>query len=95
MSDATNHCPLCSRTLAAPFNRHHLLPISKGGSGTGTVLLHRICHDKIHTVLTETELKRFYHTIDRLKEQEDINRFIKWVHKKEPQFYHRSIRKKR
>ncbi|HEU4471622.1 MAG TPA: HNH endonuclease [Flavisolibacter sp.] len=82
------------RDLAEPYNRHHLLPISKGGAGTPTVLMHKICHDKIHTVFTENELKRFYHTIDRLKQHEEIARFIKWVSKKEPQFYHRSAKRK-
>ena len=86
---------LCNRELAEPYNRHHLLPLSKGGKGTPTILLHKICHDKIHAVLSETELKRYYHTIDRLQQQEDIARFITWVSKKEPQFYDRSVRAKK
>lgn len=88
-------CPLCGRPLAAPYNRHHLLPLSKGGRGTTTVLLHKICHDKIHSVLTEMELKRHYNTIDRLKENDEIATFLKWVARKEPQFYDRSVRKNR
>ena len=88
-------CPLCGRELAEPYNRHHLLPISKGGKNTPTVLLHKICHDKIHAVLTETELKRHYHTMERLQQQEDIAKFINWVQHKEPEFYDRSVKKKR
>lgn len=88
-------CGLCNRELAEPFNKHHLLPLSKGGKGTTTVLLHKICHDKIHTVLSENELKRYYHTIDRLREQEELSKFIKWVKKKEPQFYDRPHRMKK
>lgn len=88
-------CPLCERTLAPPYNRHHLLPISKGGRGTTTVLLHKICHDKIHAVFTEMELKRYYHTIERLKTNEKISFFIKWVRKKEPEYYDKSIRMNR
>jgi hypothetical protein len=88
-------CPICGRPLATPYNRHHLLPLSKGGKGTTTVLLHKICHDKIHSVFTEMELKRHYNTIERLKENSEIANFIQWVEKKEPQFYDRSVRKKR
>ena len=89
------NCSLCGRPLAHPYNRHHLLPLSKGGRGTTTVLLHKICHDKIHSVFTEMELKRHYNTVEKLKSNEEIAAFVKWVSKKEPQFYDRSVRKKR
>jgi polysaccharide pyruvyl transferase WcaK-like protein len=70
------------------------MPLSKGGKGSPTILLHKICHNKIHAVFTEVELKRYYHTIERLKEQEEIAAFIKWVTKKEQEFYDSSVRKK-
>ena len=88
-------CPLCKRPLATPYNRHHLLPLSKGGKGTTTVLLHKICHDKIHSVFTEMELKRKYNTIESIQQNEEITNFIRWVNKKEPQFYDKSVRKRR
>ena len=87
-------CPLCCRPLAHPYNRHHLMPLSKGGRGTTTVLLHKICHDKIHSAFTEMELKRHYNTIEKLRAQEEIASFLPWVAKKEPQFYDRSVRQK-
>jgi hypothetical protein len=88
-------CPLCGRRLAPPYNRHHLLPLSKGGRGTTTICLHKICHDKIHSVFTEMELKRHYHTIERLQQNEEIASFIKWVRKKEPEYYDKSVRQRR
>lgn len=88
-------CPLCGRILAEPYNRHHLLPLSKGGKDTPTLLMHKICHGKIHAVLTETELKNYYHTIERLQEHEEIAKFIKWVKKKEPEFYDGSVSNKK
>jgi hypothetical protein len=90
-----NTCALCDRDLAHPFNRHHLLPVSEGGKGTATILLHKICHDKIHAVFTEKELKRYYNTIERLQKHEDMEKFINWIKKKEPQFYDRSVKKKK
>lgn len=92
---AEDLCPLCKRPLAEPSNRHHLVPLSKGGKGTDTLIMHKICHTKIHSVLTETELKTYYHTIERLQEQEEIAKFIKWVSKKPPEFYDGSVKKKR
>ncbi len=88
-------CALCERELARPFNRHHLLPLSKGGRGTTTIYLHKICHDKIHAVFTEMELKQHFHTIDRLQQNEEIRSFIQWVKKKEPEYYDQSIRRRR
>lgn len=88
-------CPLCNRTLAAPFNRHHLLPLSKGGKNTPTIVMHKICHDKIHAVFTEMELKRYYHTIERIQDHEAMAKFIKWVSRKDPQFYDSSVKMKK
>lgn len=88
-------CPLCGRPLAAPANKHHLIPLSRGGKGTTTVLMHKICHDKIHSVLTEAEIKRGYSTIEALQQQEEIARFIRWVSSRPPEFYDKSTRRKR
>jgi len=78
--------------MAEPCNKHHLLPLSKGGKNTPTILLHKICHDKIHAVFKEVELKRYYNSIERLKENAEIEKFISWVSNKEPQFYDKSIK---
>lgn len=94
-SSDENLCPLCRRPLAEPMNKHHLIPMSRGGKGTPTVMMHKICHNKIHAVLTEKELMRYYHTIERLQEQEEIAKFIKWVSKKPPEFYDGSVKMKR
>ena len=88
-------CPLCNRKLAEPFNKHHLIPVSKGGKHTTTILLHKVCHDKIHAVFTENELKRHYHSIDRIQGNESMASFIKWVQRKEPEYYDKSMKKKK
>jgi len=89
-----DNCALCGRALAAPFNKHHLVPLSKGGKNTPTILLHKICHDKIHAVFTEMELKRFYHTIERIQQHEAIASFLKWVRTKDPHYYDKSVKMK-
>lgn len=85
-------CPLCKREMAVPCNLHHLIPKSKGGKNTPTILLHKICHDKIHAVFTETELKRNYNTIEKLQDNEEMQKFIQWLQNKEPAFYDKSVK---
>ena len=90
----TDTCPLCGRELAAPISKHHLMPLSKGGKDTPTVPMHQICHFKVHTVFSETELKNYYHTVERILENEEMQKFVKWVKKKEPSFYDVSVKKR-
>jgi hypothetical protein len=90
--ETDNICLLCGRPLAEPANKHHLIPVSKGGKNTPTILLHKVCHDKIHAVFTENELKREYNTIELLQQQVEIASFINWVRKKEPEFYDKSVK---
>lgn len=85
-------CPLCDRPLADPCSNHHLIPVSKGGKHTETVLLHKICHDKIHSVIKEKDLKRTYFTVEKLRHHPDLIKFIEWVRKKPAEFYDPSSR---
>ena len=78
-------CGLCGRPLEVNADKHHLVP--KAYKGKETVLIHKICHGKIHSVFTEKELATYYNTFDRLLENEHIQAFVKWVSKKDPDFY--------
>ncbi len=90
MENQKNNCPLCGRELAQPYNEHHLIPVSQGGRLKPTVMLHIICHNKIHSLFTEKELAQSYYSIDRLQAHPDIQKFIKWVRKKPPTYYDRN-----
>jgi hypothetical protein len=94
-TDTESICPLCQRDLQPPCNKHHLIPVSKGGKGTPTVMLHKICHDKIHAVFTEKELVRNYRSIESLRQHDAMKKFISWVERKEPAYYDGSVRMKR
>jgi len=83
----THICPLCDRLLGKKKEKHHIIPKSK--SGTETVLVHPICHRKIHKVFTGTELVKLG-TIEALKDHPDIVAFIKWLDRKPPDFYRRT-----
>ncbi len=82
-----NNCPLCKRLLEGKCSEHHLIPILKGGRKGPKVLLHQICHDKIHSIFTERELQINYNTIEKLLQHEEIQKFVKWVSKKANDFY--------
>lgn len=82
-------CPLCDREMVPgpTIDEHHLIPKLKGGRKGPTVILHKICHRFIHATFTEGELARTYNTIEKLLEQEAVQKFVKWVSKKPPEFY--------
>ncbi len=86
--NTTHTCPICGRELGNEnISKHHLTPKSKGGKHGETIMVHNICHQKIHSVFTEKELEREYNTVEKLLVHEDIQKFVKWVAKKHPAFY--------
>ena len=79
-------CPLCGRLLGfTNVDEHHLVP--KTFKGKETVTLHRICHRAIHANLTERELLKHFHTIERLLEHQGIQKFVGWVQNKDIEYY--------
>lgn len=87
-------CSLCDRSIPqSQKDLHHLIPKSHGGRQT--IALHRICHQQIHALFTETELARQYNTIDKLKIQNELMAFIKWVRFKPVDFYERTRKSRR
>ena len=87
-------CPLCGRPIPdSQKDAHHLVPKSNGGQATES--LHRICHRQIHALLNETELARQYNTVDSLLAHPEVNRFVRWVQNKPPDFYERSRKSQR
>ena len=49
-------------------------------------MLHHICHREIHASLTEAELARDYNTVDALRGDPRLAKFIKWIGKRPPGF---------
>lgn len=82
----TPACPLCHRPLVPgpSIDEHHLIP--RTYKGRETVTLHRVCHAKIHAVLSENELRDHYHTVARLRGHPEIAKFLAWVGRKHPEF---------
>lgn len=90
-------CPLCERPIppGAPSSLHHLVPKLKGGKGGPVVRLHHICHKEIHASLTEAELARNFSSIEALRSHPRLEKFIRWVAKRPPEFTSRVPGKRR
>ena len=93
MSDAKKSlgaCGICGREMidGPTVNVHHLIP--RTFKGRETITLHIVCHTKIHSVFTERELLSKYHTVERLREHPEMEKFIHWVAKKSPEFRDRN-----
>ncbi len=71
-------------------DRHHLVPRSY--KGVEQFLVHRVCHQKIHSLFTEKELASTYHTWEALRAHPDMQVFMRWVAKKPIEFYDRNDR---
>ena len=80
-------CPICQREMITgpSLDDHHLVP--KTFKGRKTITLHKICHQKIHSTFSERELYHHYNTIENILGHNEIQKFVKWVAKKDPEFY--------
>ncbi|RWZ87245.1 MAG: hypothetical protein EO766_12020 [Hydrotalea sp. AMD] len=84
--DTKQYCQICGRLLGnVRISEHHLIP--KEFKGTQTILIHDICHNKIHATFDNKSLVHTYHTVERIVEHEEIQKFINWVKNKHPDFY--------
>ena len=86
-------CSLCGRSYGSRMEDHHLKPrtyrtrTKEVHERDNLIRIHKMCHQKIHATFSEDELLRYYHTVDRLLEHPEIQKFVKWISKKEPDFY--------
>ena len=86
-NESLGNCPICEREmLKCNSNRHHLIPKAKGGTHGEKVRLHKVCHEKIHSIWSENEIKIQYSTIDLIMEDERMQTFAKWIAKKDSNF---------
>ncbi|MFC7047729.1 HNH endonuclease [Emcibacter nanhaiensis] len=91
--DSADICLLCHRPLGRRVEKHHLVPKSLGGREV--VLLHAICHRKIHSLYSERELKHNFHSIEKLRDEAEIRSFCQWLRGKPADFYKRTEQNRR
>jgi 5-methylcytosine-specific restriction enzyme A len=73
-------CELCSRQNVET-TIHHLTPKEVGGTFLPTAQLCIPCHKQIHSLYTNDELGVRLNTIEDLRGDEKIHKFIKWIRK--------------
>lgn len=90
-------CALCGRPIpdGVPQSQHHLIPRLRGGKGGPTVLLHHLSHREIHATLSENELAREWNTPEKLRAHPRLEKFIRWIRKRPPEFNSRVPGKRR
>ncbi|MED4399967.1 HNH endonuclease [Metabacillus fastidiosus] len=76
-------CELCERE-PVETTVHHLLPKEMGGTFGPTANLCIPCHKQIHALYTNKEIAIRLTTIQELKEDEQLSRFLKWIRKQPP-----------
>ena len=81
-------CPLCKRDMieGRSINEHHFIPKLKGGKAVDKKTLHKVCHDFLHRTFTESELAKYYNTPEKCLADESIQKYMKWLSKKDPEF---------
>lgn len=74
-------CPLCGRPNYFPSD-HHLVPKSRGGKVTKTICSD--CHRGIHSIFTNKELEKEFHTVGALLAHASFAKQIAWLRKRDP-----------
>jgi len=91
---AQNHiCELCNRNVSI-ITKHHLIPLQKGGKKFETLSLCTTCHQQIHALFTNRELATHYNTLESLKKNNKIIKFLRFI-ENVPEDCHVEIKKSR
>lgn len=73
-----NNCSICGRTTPEGHQeKHHLVPKAKHGDDTTVVCCD--CGDQIHQIFTNKELAKSYNTLDKIRSDERIHKWVKWI----------------
>ena len=80
----TGICELCG--CDADLTVHHLVPKIKAKNKyreikddpSNLIWICRSCHDQIHAIFDNTQLRDIYNTKDKLLSSDEMQKFIKW-----------------
>lgn len=86
-------CPICKRDVPEKYQEeHHLIPKSLQQRKkykpfiNSTIIVCVNCADEIHQLFTEKELAENYNTLEKLLNNERIQKWANWVSKKTNDF---------
>ncbi len=77
-------CALCGREVAA-LTEHHLKPRSrlKKGETTPTIEICWACHRQIHALFSNRQLAGEYNSLERLRDEPRMQKFLLWIAKQD------------
>ena len=78
-----NICQLCDRKVDK-LTKHHLLPREEGGNEEHISYICSDCHRQIHALYTNKELAMRLNTLEKLKSDYKIEKYLKYVKKQCP-----------
>jgi 5-methylcytosine-specific restriction protein A len=71
-----SRCALCEREVSIT-SRHHLVPKSQGGREM--VDLCGACHKTLHSFFENRTLAKELHTIEAIRQDAEIAKYVAWV----------------
>ena len=81
-------CQLCSRDVPQ-LTEHHLVPRQftkrKKLDPGETIEICPACHRQIHTLFSNRQLAQELNTLDRLQQHPEMQNFLVWVRKQDPE----------
>ena len=87
-------CELCEREVES-ISKHHLIPKQKGGTFGPIANLCAACHSTLHNTYTNQELALLYNSVEKLKEAEALQKYLKWIRKQSKERIKNSPRKRK
>ena len=76
-------CELCERDVEK-LTIHHLIPRQKKGHHGPKINICSACHRQIHTLFDNTRLAQELNSKEKLINEAQMQKFIKWVKKQDP-----------
>jgi hypothetical protein len=76
-------CELCEREVEN-LTLHHLVPRQKKGHAGPKAEICAACHRQIHTLFDNARLARELNSLERLRDEPDMQRFLAWVRRQRP-----------
>lgn len=80
-------CQLCDRDVEQ-LTAHHLIPrqtVKRKQADPGlTIDICSPCHRQIHALYGNRELAKYLNTIDKLKSEPKMIKFLNWIRKQDP-----------
>jgi hypothetical protein len=77
-------CALCEREVSR-LTLHHLVPREKDGHGGPRAEVCSACHRQVHALYDNGRLARELASVERLRDQPEMQRFLAWVRRQDPE----------